>query len=347
MVLATMATLLFSGFATAETPAAQEAPGVPAPPVAPIAVREPDPVVVGWLAKTLAAKSYAFVATSESKGDEAAGGSERAGGGERSGGSRGGGDRVTRCEGTWQAGSPTRLVQGALTAFRMDDQLVYRKGDGAAFSWERFDEIAMGDRMQRGGRGAGGGGDAGGEPAAPGAPTGGAPTGGAPAGGGSPAGGGATGGAVGGAGGGTMVAGGRAATGMMQMRNVMALSALRAPHELLAKLATGVVDVKRREVDGKVIVDLIATPEFAQDLAGVDRLNRMAAQSGRSGVDTPVTATLEIRLDAAGMIEGLIVRTAVKSTRRGDQLRTLTYELSAFEQASYEVPKGALDLLAT
>ncbi|MSR45699.1 MAG: hypothetical protein EXS13_01300 [Planctomycetes bacterium] len=339
MVLTMMATLLFSGIATPDPGAAQDVPVVPDAPVASTAVREPDPMVVGWLAKTRAAKSYAFVATSESKGNDSAGGGERggsgerAGGGERSGGSRGGGDRVTRCEGSWQAGSPTRLVQGALTAFRIDDQLVYRKGDGAEFAWERFDEIALGDRMPRSGRGAGGGADAGGAPAAPGAPSGGTPAGGAPVGGG--------------AGGGAMVAGSRAATGMMQMRNVMALAALRAPHELLAKLANGVVDVKRREVDGKVIVDAVATPEFAQELAGVDRLNRMAAQSGRSGVDSPVTATIELRLDAAGMIEGLTVRTTVKSSRRGDQLRTLTYELSAFEQVSYEVPKGALDLLAT
>lgn len=318
--------------------AAQEAP-VPTPP----ATREldaaraatADPQLVGWLAKTLAAKSYAFHHISDGAAGERPAGGERG----RRGGERPaveGGGRTLKCDGAWQAGSPARLVQGALVAYRIDDQFVSRRGESPETPWERYDEGLTAERMAarrsrdpgaQNGEGEGG--------AAPAGGAGTAPTGGSPptAGGATPAGG--------------TLGGGIPLTGAMQLRNVMALAGVKLPHEILARLPTGLVDVVRREADDKAFVTATATPELAEFLAGSDRLSRMAAQAGRRGGGAPITATVALRFAADGRLEQLTVETIVHSERRGEQRRTLTWDLSAYETTQYEVPKAALDLLAT
>jgi len=300
--------------------------------------QQDDPQLVALLAKTLAAKSYAFTCTTETvaaagnpppagEGGGDAGGRGGRGGGERNNGDRNTGDRTTKVEGKFQAGSPTSLEVGSMQAFGIDDQLVYRRGDGPGAEWEKFDEVAAGERL--GGNNRGGA-------------TGGATGGGAPSAGGTTGG-----GTAGGAGGGAMVPGSRLPTGLMQSRTLFTLQATRPPHELVAKLAGGIVEPKRREADGKVIFEGALAPALAQRYSGLDQVRRMGAQSGRGGGGTAAaTATVELVLGADGYVESVIVRATIKG-RRGDQLRTLTYRLRDFETTQYEVPKGALDLLAT
>jgi hypothetical protein len=305
-----------------------------------------DPQLAAVVAKTLAAKNYAFTCTTETAaapgsappageaGD--AGGRGNRGGGGGGGAERNNSDRNTKVEGKWQAGSPTHLEVGAMQAFGIDDQLVYRRGEGTGSDWEKFDEIAAGERLGGNNRGGAQGGGA----------TGGATGGGAPSAGGT-TGGGTTGGATGGAGGGTLMPGSRMPTGLMQSRTLFTLQATRPPHELVARLASGIVEPKRREADGKVIFEGALTPALVQRYSGFDQVRRMSAQSGRGGGGTaPATATVELVLGADGYVESVTIRSTIKG-RRGDQLRTLTYRLRDFETTEYEVPKGALDLLAT
>ncbi|MBL8843492.1 MAG: hypothetical protein JNL90_18370 [Planctomycetes bacterium] len=345
VALASVSAGWFAAAAQEAPPAGQEAPAAPAAPIrANVAL---SGALLEALDATLAAKSYAFRCTSENRGGGgerggagggAAGGGERggaagggaAGGGER-GGAAGGGERggardsrePVTVEGHWQAGSPTELKNGALAGFRLDDQLIYRRGDGAAASWERFDENEAISR--RPGGGTAGGGSAGGGTA-----------------GGGTAGGGAT--------GGTMAAGGIPMTGFMMQRNLMQLAGTRPPHELLARLkAAGCATLEEVEVEGKKVWRATLDPRLADEFAGVDRLRRMAAQTGRGGGggggsnDLAVTVELTI---AEGRIESLTIATLVK-TRRGESTRLTRYALSDFGAGNYEVPKAVLDLLAT
>src|SRR5688572_452240 len=159
-----MAMTTIAALALAWLPAQESAPEKP----------KDDPQLVAVMAKTLAAKSYAFTCTTETVA--AAPTTPPPEGGDARG--RGGsGDRNTKVEGKWQAGSPTHLEVGEMQAFGIDDQLVYRRGDGAGSEWEKFDEIAAGERLGGGNRGgATGGGAAGGGATGGGATGGGAPS---------------------------------------------------------------------------------------------------------------------------------------------------------------------------
>jgi hypothetical protein len=112
-------------------------------------------------------------------------------------------------------------------------------------------------------------------------------------------------------------------------------------------LPTGVAEVTRREVEGKVVLAAVTTPELAEFLAGGDRATRYAAQQGRRGGGARLTGTIELTFAADGRLESFRVETIVHHERRGDQKRSLRYEFSAYETTEYEVPKAVLDLLAT
>lgn len=341
VALASVSAGWFAAAAQEAPPAGQEAPAAPATPIrANVAL---SGALLEALDATLAAKSYAFRCTTENRG----GGGERggaagggaAGGGER-GGAAGGGERggardsrePVTVEGHWQAGSPTELKNGALAGFRLDDQLIYRRGDGAAASWERFDENEAISRRPSGGTA--GGGTAGGGTA------GGGTAGGGTAGGGT---------AGGGAAGGTMAAGGIPMTGFMMQRNLMQLAGTRPPHELLARLkAAGCATLEEVEVEGKKVWRATLDPRLADEFAGVDRLRRMTAQTGRGGGgggNNDIAVTVELSI-ADGRIESLSIATLVK-TRRGESTRLTRYALSDLGAGTYDVPKAVLDLLAT
>lgn len=319
VALASVSTGWFAAAAQEAPPAGQEAPAAPATPIrANVAL---SGALLEALDATLAAKSYAFRCTTENRGGGGERGGAAGGGGERGGG-RESREPVT-VEGHWQAGSPTELKNGALAGFRLDDQLIYRRGDGAAASWERFDESEAISRRPSGGTA--GGGTAGGGTA-----------GGGTAGGGT-------------ASGGTMAAGGIPMTGFMMQRNLMQLAGTRPPHELLARLkAAGCATLEEVEVDGKKVWRATLDPRLADEFAGVDRLRRMTAQTGRGGGgggnnDLAVTVELSI---VDGRIESLSIATLVK-TRRGESTRLTRYALSDYGAGNYDVPKAVLDLLAT
>lgn len=302
-------------------PVGQEAPAAPAAPI------RANVALTGELRKaveaTLAAPNYAFRCTNENRNPEGAEG--RRDGGER-GGSERGGARESRepvtIEGRWQAGSPTELKNGALVGFRLDNQLVYRRGEGANANWELFDEDAAISRRAEGGTAGGG------------------------AAGGGTAGGGTAGGGT--ASGGAMAAGGIPMTGLMMQRNLMQLSATRPPHELLARLlATGCASLEEVEVEGKKLWRATVDPRLADEFAGVDRLRRIGAQSGRGGGggNTELAVTVELSI-ADGRVDAFSITTVVK-LRRGDSTRITRYALTEFAAAAYEVPKTVLELLAT
>ncbi|MBM4016473.1 MAG: hypothetical protein FJ293_16115 [Planctomycetes bacterium] len=133
----------------------------------------------------------------------------------------------------------------------------------------------------------------------------------------------------------------------MQARNLLSLAAVRVPHELLKRLPTGLTEVNRRELDGKVVVAATATAEFAEFLAGGDRASRFSAQQGRRGGGAQMTGSVELIFAADGRLESFTVETRVQHERRGEQKRLLRYALTDYETTQYEVPKAVLDLLVT
>lgn len=336
MRIATTCTVALWAAASAGGAAAQEGG---APPVAtPQATRTeaglPEELRDAFT-RTLAATSYAFECVLDSSSERGGARDEGAGGAAGAGGEapRGPPREPTRIAGLWQAGKPTSVAIGELAGFRLDDQLVYRRGDDGGAIWKRFDSTSA--LIERGGGGRGG---------AQAGEQGGAQGGGAPAtgsGGASPPSGTPS------TSGGAMVPGGIPMRGLMQSRTLLQLAGVRAPHELIARIdALGGATFERVEAEGRVLWRAKLPPQLADDLGGVDRLRRLGAQSGRGGGNVDVDVTVELTL-AGGRIATLDVLTVVHGQRRGDSLRTTRYALERFDEVTLEVPKAVLDLLAT
>ncbi len=350
----------FTALAALAVSLALQAP--PPAPTAPIPTRSaaPSTITLGdACTKTVAAKSYAFdyasdVSTGAGGGEQpGASGAKRAAAGNK-------GEADVAITGASQLGSPVLLRRGALEAYRLDQQMVYRRGEGTNATWEVFDPTDPGngmpgtdgdgkdgkgrrdgkggdDRRARRRRGAQGGddgagdGDGGGdgkkgglgggdEPKQPGTP----------------------------AGGGALVPGSTPATGMMLTRTLSQIAGLPVPVELLQKADASMSDVTREESGGKVQFRGTLDPKAAEEFSGMAGTRRLARQMGMpGGAGLKVSATMTVVVGALGLVEEMKVDATIVGGARGDQKRTITYKLHDFDATKYEVPKAALAKLST
>lgn len=303
------------------------------------------------VAKSAAAKSYAFELKTEremSGGGGAAGGAGNGGGaGGTSGGGagngggsgnggagsgaggrggRGGGrgfpNDTTPTVGKYAENQPVELKHGELVAYRQGEKLVYLK-NGA---WEL-------ESNDRGGGGASGGGDAGG----------------GNRGGGGHSGGGAAGGGAAGGGGGR-----RGGGGGSERFALMGLTYVRLPHELLAGVDAKLTDVKASDETGKRVFTGNLTKEAADELSGAKRMREMGGQRGGGGAGggaggggdaAAPTGTMKIVVAKDGTVETVLIETK-SSSSFGNFTSKQTYTLKDFDVTKVEAPKEAVAKLS-
>jgi hypothetical protein len=270
------------------------------------------------VAKSAAAKSYAFELKTEremSGGGGAAGGaSGGAGSGSGAGGTSGGGagnggagsgaggrggrgggrgfpNDTTPTIGKYAENQPVELKHGELVAYRQGEKLVYQK-NGA---WELESNDRGGGRS--GGGAAGGGGN-------------------------------------------------RRGGGGSERFTLLALSNLRLPHELLAGVDAKLTDVKASDETGKRVFTGNLTKEAADELSGAKRMREMGGQRGGGGGaggggDSSATGTMKIVVAKDGTVETIAIETK-SSSSFGTFTSKQTYTLKDFDVTKVEAPKDAV-----